>query len=276
MVFNRKQIWLVNFDPSVGHEYRKVRPALIIGDSRYTQTGNLVTLIPISSKVDKQFELDVYLSKDTKNRLMKDSLIKTKQISSFDKQRFIKYIGNCNEKVFGEVLENVKKYFSIDKKGDRREVDSFTPMPEKKALMGNSMGKPLEKVTVKNFGDILNYSQGKIKEDEIRAVEIEALVDTGAAYLCLPPAVIEKLGLLYSHTRGVNTANGKVERRIFYGAVIIIQGRDIQMQVMENDATTPPLIGYLVLEAMDFVVDPEFQKILPNPAHDGKWVIDLY
>ncbi|MCP5106166.1 MAG: type II toxin-antitoxin system PemK/MazF family toxin, partial [bacterium] len=33
MEFNQKQIWLVNFDPSFGHEYKKVRPALIIADS---------------------------------------------------------------------------------------------------------------------------------------------------------------------------------------------------------------------------------------------------
>ncbi len=158
----------------------------------------------------------------------------------------------------------------------QRVEDNFVAMPEKEAPEKNYMGKTIEKVTVKNFGDILDHSKGVIKEDGIRTVEIEAVVDTGAAYLCLPPAIIEKLGLFYSHARGVNTANGKVKRRIFHGAVIVIQGRDIQMQVMENDATTPALIGYLVLEAMDFVVDPKSQKILPNPAHDGKWVIDLY
>ena len=32
---------------------------------------------------------------------------------------------------------------------------------------------------------------------------------------------------------------------------------DIQMAVMENDEDTPCLIGYLVLEALDFVVDPK-------------------
>ncbi|MFH0774339.1 MAG: retroviral-like aspartic protease family protein [bacterium] len=138
------------------------------------------------------------------------------------------------------------------------------------------MGKTVEKVIVKNFGDVFLHSEGKAPEDEIRTVEIEALVDTGAAYLCLPPDVIERLGLLYSHTRGVTTANGRVERRIFYGAIIIIQDRDIEMQVMENDATTPPLIGYLVLETMDLVVDVKSQRIIPNPEHDGKWVMDLY
>jgi clan AA aspartic protease len=138
------------------------------------------------------------------------------------------------------------------------------------------MGKTTEKVTVKNFGDMVMHSKGLIKEDEIRVMEFEAMVDTGASFLCLPPREIEKLGLLYSSIREVTTANGRVKRRIFSGAVIIVKGRDIQMQVMENDATTPPLIGYLVLEAMDFVVDPKSQKIIPNPAHDGKWIMDLY
>ena len=123
------------------------------------------------------------------------------------------------------------------------------------------MGKTIEKVTLKNFADIVRHSEGIINEDEIRELEVEALVDTGAAFLCLPPEEIEKLGLMYSHTREVSTANGRVERRIFSGAVIIIKGRDIQMQVMENAPGTPPLIGYLILEAMDFVVDPKSQKM---------------
>jgi len=138
------------------------------------------------------------------------------------------------------------------------------------------MGKTVEKVIVKNFGDIVLLSRGLIKGDEIRTVEVEAVVDTGAAFLCLPPSVIEKAGLLYSHSRGVTTANGKVERRTFSVASITIKGREIKMDVMENDATTPALIGYLVLETMDFVVDPKEQKVIPNPAHDGKWIMDLY
>ena len=138
------------------------------------------------------------------------------------------------------------------------------------------MGKTFEKVVVKNFGDILKKSEGLIKEDEIRTVNIDALAYTGAAYLCLQPDVIKNLGLLYSHVQSVRTANGIVERRIFAGADITINGRTIQMQVMENDKTTPPLIGYIVLEAMDFVVDPKAHKVIPNPASDGKWVMDLF
>jgi len=111
--FSQKQIWLINFEPSFGHEYKKIRPGLIIEDSEYLQSGTLITVLPISSKAEKQTELDVYLPKGEKNRLMKDSLIKTRQISSFDKRRFIKYIGECNHNVFVKVLGNVRKYLSI-------------------------------------------------------------------------------------------------------------------------------------------------------------------
>ncbi|MFQ6116340.1 MAG: retroviral-like aspartic protease family protein [bacterium] len=86
------------------------------------------------------------------------------------------------------------------------------------------MGKITEKVIVKNFGNILKASEGMIQEDAIRMVEIEAIVDTGAAFLCLPPEVITKLGLMYSHSRNVITANGEAKRKMFAAAVINIQG----------------------------------------------------
>ena len=138
------------------------------------------------------------------------------------------------------------------------------------------MGRTTEKVIVQSFEDFLDAKKGNLREKDIRTVEVDALVDTGAAYLCLPPSEIEKLGLSFSHTRHVTTANGVVERRIFMGAVITIRGRNEQMSVMENDQATPPLIGYLVLEALDFVVDPTAQQVMPNPAHGGKWVTELY
>lgn len=45
---------------------------------------------------------------------------------------------------------------------------------------------------------------------------------------------------------------------------------------MENNDDIPTLIGYLLLEAFDFVVAPKAQGVIPNPAHEGKWVADLY
>lgn len=105
--YQRGEIWLVNFDPSFGHEYKKVRPAIIIQQEKYITSSNLLTIIPISSQIAKLTELDILLEKDNQNRLMKDSLIKTKQISSFDKGRFIKLIGTVNEQMMKKLDKNV-------------------------------------------------------------------------------------------------------------------------------------------------------------------------
>ncbi len=105
--FQRGQIWLINFDPSFGREYKKVRPALIIQHNKYITSSNLLTVIPISSQTAKHTELDILLEKDILNRLMKDSLLKTKQISSFDKGRFIKLIGSINEETMEKVDNNI-------------------------------------------------------------------------------------------------------------------------------------------------------------------------
>ena len=138
------------------------------------------------------------------------------------------------------------------------------------------MGRVVEKVKVKNYVDVFQASEGLLSEDRIRTVEMDAVVDTGATYLCLPPSVVAQLGLLYSHSSSVTTANGDVERRIFSAADITIRDRVVRMDVMENDEHTPPLIGYLILEALDFVVNPRTQGLMGNPEHDGKWVVDLY
>lgn len=111
--FRRGQIWLVNFDPSFGHEYKKVRPALIIQSNKYIESSDLLTVIPISSQIMKQTELDVLLIKDSLNRLLTNSLIKTKQISSFDKRRFIKLVGVINEETMEKVICNINKFLSM-------------------------------------------------------------------------------------------------------------------------------------------------------------------
>ena len=113
MKFRQKQIWLIDFDPSFGHEYKKMRPGLIIENTKYIELGNLLTVIPISSKIDKHNELDIMLPKNEKNRLILNSLLKIQQISTFDKRRFVRYIGICDDDIMETVKKNIRKYLSI-------------------------------------------------------------------------------------------------------------------------------------------------------------------
>ncbi len=108
--FQRGQLWLVNFEPSIGHEYQKVRPALIIQQNQYIRLSHLLTVIPLSSQTTKFMDLDLLLPKDPDNRLMKDSLLKTYQISSFDRSRFIKYIGHLNSALMKQVDVQIRQF----------------------------------------------------------------------------------------------------------------------------------------------------------------------
>ncbi len=124
--FQRGQLWLVNFDPSVGHEYQKIRPALVIQQNRYIPLSNLLTVIPLSSQTTKSVAIDLLIPKDAQNRLMKDSLVKTYQISSFDKSRFIKYIGHLNPTQMNQVDMQIQ-LFLFGKAPDAMHVSSTPP-----------------------------------------------------------------------------------------------------------------------------------------------------
>jgi len=138
------------------------------------------------------------------------------------------------------------------------------------------MGRVTAKLKIRNAYDVQKAAEGTLSPTQVRSLEIEAVVDTGATYVCISRSDIEKLGLPFLDNVELRTANGRATRRTFSGADIELNGRRFPMAVMENDEDTPPLIGYLILEALDLVVDPKSRQVIGNPAHDGKWVADLY
>jgi len=58
----RDQIWFVSLDPVVGHEIGKTRPALVISNDRNNQFADTVTVLPITSKTEKIYSFEVFLS----------------------------------------------------------------------------------------------------------------------------------------------------------------------------------------------------------------------
>jgi predicted aspartyl protease len=134
------------------------------------------------------------------------------------------------------------------------------------------MGKVIVKIKVTNRDDLTLFNKGIITADQVRWLELEGVVDTGATGLALPISVIEKLGLMPISSKSVQTTNGLVKRRTFSEVVLEIQGRDDSFRVAEVPNDVPPLIGQLPLEALDFVVDPKSRALIGNPAHGGQWI----
>ena len=103
------------------------------------------------------------------------------------------------------------------------------------------------------------------------------MVDTGATFVSIGKKDIKKLGLDFDRDVDIITANGNTKRKLYDGSKIEMLGRVMSLSVMDNDDTTPPLIGHLLLEGLDFVVNLRTKKVEPNPkSPDGKWYVEMY
>lgn len=141
----------------------------------------------------------------------------------------------------------------------------------------NTMGKVLVSARIENLGDVFAVRRHTLAEAKARTIEVEdALVDTGATLLSMPGRLTEQLGLEQQRTRTARTASGITEFAIYDAVRLTVQGRDCIVEVAKLPDDCPVLIGQLPLEALDFVVDPRGHKLVGNPDHGGKHMIDMF
>ena len=113
MQIRHGEIYQVDFEPSVGHEYQKKRPAVVIQSDGQLRQSTLVTIMPLTSRTEKAHRDDIIVEKNAHNRLFADSVVKVHAIASFDRRRFLKRIGKMDDAVMKQILEYLQKHFKI-------------------------------------------------------------------------------------------------------------------------------------------------------------------
>lgn len=104
----RGDIWLVNLDPTVGHEIKKSRPAVIIQNDLGNKFSPITIVAPITSQnIEKIYPIDVLLAKEGSG-LEKDSKILLNQIRAVDKKRLIKKLGNVDYEAMVRIDNAIK------------------------------------------------------------------------------------------------------------------------------------------------------------------------
>ena len=95
------------------------------------------------------------------------------------------------------------------------------------------------------------------------------------------PARIESLQDIHladggTRTRTARTAAGMVQFGIYDAVRLTVQDRECIVEVAEIPDDCPVLIGQLPLEGLDFIVDTAGGKLIGNPDHGGKQMIDMF
>ena len=133
------------------------------------------------------------------------------------------------------------------------------------------MGKVVIKALLSNNQDLTRLADGRIVVDQVRQQEQELIVDTGARAVGLPLSIIERLGLPPTRKVTVTLSDGSRQERQLYGELRVQMGdRDDVFSCVAKPEGAPLLLGQIVLEALDLVVDCGRQRLIPNPeAPDG-------
>jgi len=90
----RGEIWTVRFDPSVGAEIRKIRPAVVVSIDTVGRLP-LRIVVPLTDWQASfaQFPWFVYLLASSTNGLTKDSGADAFQVKSVSENRFVRFVG---------------------------------------------------------------------------------------------------------------------------------------------------------------------------------------
>lgn len=113
-----------------------------------------------------------------------------------------------------------------------------------------------------NAVDYVEYLEGKRRLDEVKKVEVEALVDTGATFPALSKNVVAQLELPDIGEHPAETAGGAGKVRLAANVIIKIEERLAQAPVIVRPEETTPLIGVVALEQMGYKVDPATGKLV--------------
>ena len=132
----------------------------------------------------------------------------------------------------------------------------------------NGVGRFSVDVEVANDGDLALMYRGLLPPDQVRRETIQGVVDSGAAMLVLPQAVVKRLGLRLGNTVQVRHADGRrAQRREAKGVFLKLPGRDDTFTAIIEPRRQNALIGAIVLEALDLLVDCKTQRVVPrDPA----------
>ena len=107
MVVNRFDVYLINLDPTVGSEIKKIRPCLIISPDEMNRNIRNVIVAPMTT-AGREYPTRISCTlKKKKGQIIID------QIRTIDKSRLIKKLGTIDPNIQLEVIAVLQRLFAF-------------------------------------------------------------------------------------------------------------------------------------------------------------------
>jgi len=129
------------------------------------------------------------------------------------------------------------------------------------------MGQVHVQVTLTNYRETVLARLGQVDVSQVHRYETEAFIDTGAVQSVIPSAVADRLGLMRLRRTDVKYADGRVEE-VDLAEVVTVEMLGRQIEITPMILGEHVLLGVMVLEGLDLMVDCHSNRLVPS---QGTW-----
>ena len=130
------------------------------------------------------------------------------------------------------------------------------------------MGLVYANITLINGGYLEMAQRHIIGEEEVKKMDVNMMVDSGAYMMAINESIQAQLELRFIEKRKAILADGSVQEYDVVGPIHVkFQNRTAICSAMVLKGDSEPLLGAIPMEEMDVMIHPRRQELIVNPDH---------
>ena len=108
----RGDVFLINYDPAVGSEAKKTRPAVVVSNDINNAHSPIISISPITSNVSRVYTFEVEILPGT-GGLRTRSKVMVNQTRAVDKIRLVKKMGRLPDNILLHVDRALSLHYAL-------------------------------------------------------------------------------------------------------------------------------------------------------------------